>query len=211
MANGPSNRERTMPETIAEPAVMTAEEFSGWANRPERGNTLFELDQGRAIAMPSPASMQGMIICHLTRILSDYLGNRSESGFLVTNKSGMNRLCMPELADRLNLMLFLESVNVVDISTESVESVPTLVVEIRSPSDRDSRMLKRVGQYLMRGVPMVWVIDPEDHVVTSYRDHEFPKAHDEDDALDGNGVLPEFHCPVRDLFRLPGTTHEVQL
>ena len=37
---------------------------------------------------------------------------------------------------------------------------PFLCVEILSPEDRASKMLKRIGDYLSFGVQYVWVIDP---------------------------------------------------
>ena len=39
---------------------------------------------------------------------------------------------------------------------------PLLVIEILSPEDRLSRLVKVVADYIAFGVPMIWIIDPYD-------------------------------------------------
>ena len=60
-----------------------------------------------------------------------------------------------------------------------------------------------MDQYVRRGIPMVWLIDPEERHVTMYRPNEFHKILDESESITGNGVLPGFTCKVADLFALP--------
>jgi Uma2 family endonuclease len=78
-------------------------------------------------------------------------------------------------------------------------------VEVISPSDRIGKTALRIGQYLARGVALVWLVDPEDRTVTVYRPNELPRVLDEQDDLNGNGVLPDFSLKVAELFRLPGS------
>ena len=97
-------------------------------------------------------------------------------------------------------MLFLTATRLHDIPRGLTDEIPSLVVEVLSPSDSQTKTLRRVRQYHSRGVPLVWVVDPEELTVHVYRPNEFPKVLDETDTLSGNGVLPDFSCKVSDLF-----------
>ncbi len=49
------------------------------------------------------------------------------------------------------------------------ELAPDLVVEVLSPGDQMAKMMRRISQFLKRGVPLVWLVDPEAQAVTVYR------------------------------------------
>jgi Uma2 family endonuclease len=83
--------------------------------------------------------------------------------------------------------------------------VPLLIAEIMSPSDTWPDMLRRVGQYTRRGVGLVWVFDPETRTVTVFRPGEIQQVLTEQDALTGDGLLPDLRLSVGDLFLVPGT------
>jgi len=185
--------------------LMTAEQFFDWANRPENSGKRYELVQGRIEEMPSPTRLHGTVCFLVSRVLGNYLFAR-KAGSIASNDSGLIVETSPDTVRGPDLMVFLPPERLDDIPNELCKDVPALVVEVRSPSDRDTRILKRVAQYHKRGVPLVWVVDPEDRIVTSYRPNEFPRLMDEADTLTGNGVLPDFSSPVSDLFRLPAET-----
>lgn len=42
-----------------------------------------------------------------------------------------------------------------------IDSIPFACIEVLSPEDRLSRIRKRLDDFLARGVPNVWLIDPE--------------------------------------------------
>jgi Uma2 family endonuclease len=55
------------------------------------------------------------------------------------------------------------------LDRERVRSTPPFVcIEILSPEDRMSRMLKKVADYLAFGVRYVWVLDPESKLALAY-------------------------------------------
>jgi Uma2 family endonuclease len=101
-------------------------------------------------------------------------------------------------------MVHLTTKAVGQFSRRYSTDVPALVVEVMSPSDTHRRTTRRVGQYLRRGVPLVWVVDPEDMAVYVHKADEFTTVLEGDEELTGNGVLPDFACRVSDLFALPG-------
>jgi Uma2 family endonuclease len=82
---------------------------------------------------------------------------------------------------------------------------PDLVVEVISPNDLADAVDEKVEEYLRAGVRLVWVVHPVARTVHIYRADgsiEGRRAHQE---LDGEDVLPGFHCPIRDLFPSPTT------
>jgi Uma2 family endonuclease len=190
--------------TVSTPK-MTAEEFYAWANRPENADRRFELVNGEVEEMPSPGEIHGLICSWVVHILWLYVSRRSQ-GRVLSNDTGLVVKRGPDTVRGPDVMFFLTSRQLAEASPGHVTDVPDLIVEVLSPTDRHGQTLKRIGQYLKRGVPLVWVIDPEDHTLTAYRPNEFPKLLDEQDELTGNGVLPDFSCRVADLFALPGQT-----
>ncbi|MBX9583216.1 MAG: Uma2 family endonuclease [Gemmataceae bacterium] len=189
-----------MPTTAA--TGMTAEEFYDWANRPENDGRRLELDEGEVVEMPSPGEVHAYVCGFVVRVLTEYLIRR-RSGYLLTNDCGLIVRRRPDTVRGPDIMLFLENRTLDQMSRGFCERVPPLVVEVFSPSDRPGRLNRRIDQYHRRGVALVWVVYPEERTVNVCRPDEFPKVLDETDELTGNGILPDFACPVRDLFGFP--------
>jgi Uma2 family endonuclease len=76
---------------------------------------------------------------------------------------------------------------------------PDLAAEVLSPSDRPQHILDKVGEYLESGVRLVWVIDPAAGRAVVHRSASDARTLGRDDALDGEDVVPGFHCLVREL------------
>lgn len=189
--------------TRTTPTKMTAEEFFEWANRPENADKHYELDQGEVVEVPSPIREHGFFCWLIIKVLTEYVSRRG-SGHLLTNDTGIVVERRPDTLRGADVMLFLRPAEPSDFEQKYVQDIPDLIVEVISPSDTEKRVNRRVNQYLGRGIALVWLIDPEKGTVTVCRPNEFPKVLDETDTLTGNGVLPDFSCPVRDLLTLPG-------
>jgi Uma2 family endonuclease len=76
---------------------------------------------------------------------------------------------------------------------------PDLAVEILSPDDRMTRVQRKVRFYLANGVRLLWLIDPDNRIVTVMSTPDQSLVLTEDDELDGGDVLPGFRVPVRDI------------
>lgn len=85
-------------------------------------------------------------------------------------------------------------------ATSLIEGVPTLMVEIWSPSTTKASMDEKVAEYLSVGVPTVWVIDPRWRSVTVYHPDQIPTTHYPPDSLPADPNLPGLSVAVRDLF-----------
>lgn len=84
------------------------------------------------------------------------------------------------------------------------ENPPVVAVEVLSPSDRPSRVARKVSQYLRAGVKLVWVVDPEIREVGVHRPGIELELLGPDDVLKGGDELPGFECRIAELFELPG-------
>jgi Uma2 family endonuclease len=79
--------------------------------------------------------------------------------------------------------------------------VPELIVEVQSPSDRWSKVLEKVTEYLKAGVGAVIVVDPQSLSVQVHRDSDqMPQTLQDNDALALPDLLPAFSVPVKRLF-----------
>jgi Uma2 family endonuclease len=77
---------------------------------------------------------------------------------------------------------------------------PDLAVEVVSSRDEFAEVTEKVEEYLAAGIPLVWVIDPENQIVYVHRkDGSVTKLH-KNDELFGEDILPGFTCKVAELF-----------
>ncbi|HXB53784.1 MAG TPA: Uma2 family endonuclease [Vicinamibacteria bacterium] len=79
------------------------------------------------------------------------------------------------------------------------ELAPDLAVELLSPEDKPREVLDKVGEYLAAGVRLVWVIDPRASRAVRYRSLSDVREIGPDGTLDGEDLLPGFHCPLAEL------------
>ena len=79
------------------------------------------------------------------------------------------------------------------------EIVPDLVVEVVSPNDSYYDIQKRVHEFLTVGCPLVWVINPNSRMATIFQKDRRVVEIDENAELDGEDVLPGFHCRLADV------------
>ena len=78
---------------------------------------------------------------------------------------------------------------------------PELIVEVRSPSNRTGDFLRKVGEYLARGVDVVVTLNPERETARVYtQDEDEPVPLGRDDVLTPGKFLPGFSIRVGDLF-----------
>jgi len=89
---------------------------------------------------------------------------------------------MPELRNRVSSTRYRIPDVCVMLKSQRPEPIlnspPFLCIEILSPEDRMSRILERVKEFLIFGVPYVWVIDPETRTAYSYTASEGRQVQD---------------------------------
>jgi Uma2 family endonuclease len=183
---------------------MTADEFWNWVNRPENDDRLYELDQGEVVEMPSPGERHGVLCSMVAHLLWGYVFRRG-TGYVCGNDTGLLVQRDPDTVRGPDVMLFDEPRRLESLSPTYAVGVPKLVVKVLSPHDTPGKVNRRIGQYLRRGVPLVWLVDPEPRIVTVYRPGQEMYTRDETEELTGEDVLPDLRVPVANVFTLPET------
>ena len=77
---------------------------------------------------------------------------------------------------------------------------PDLAVEVMSPSDRWVDLERKARRYLDAGTRLVWVVRNDRRAVVVFAPGRAPIELGEDDALDGEDVLPGFRLPVAGIY-----------
>jgi Uma2 family endonuclease len=82
--------------------------------------------------------------------------------------------------------------------------VPNLAAEVLSEGNTRGEIARKLKEYFLAGVELVWVIDPFQRTVAVYTAPDRVTTLGEKATLDGGAVLPGFTMPVKELFaRLP--------
>ncbi len=79
--------------------------------------------------------------------------------------------------------------------------VPDLVIEVVSPTDKFSELDEKIDAYLLDGVRLIWVIDPQRQKATVHAPHlEQPIHLKKDGILDAGDIIPGFKIALSRLF-----------
>lgn len=90
---------------------------------------------------------------------------------------------------------------IVETSEGYLETIPELVVEIRSKNDTAAGIAEKVADYLQAGVQLVWVADPAAKSVTEHRPNSQPKVFGQTDTLQCEDIIPGLRLSLAGLFR----------
>jgi Uma2 family endonuclease len=190
-----------MPKAMTD--AMTADEFFEWCHRPENRDKHYELERGRVVEVSRPGERHGFVCANGVGILWNYTFQRGK-GYVLSNDTGIIWEHHPDTVKGPDIAYYDDAGSFEELNPKYSEQTPQLIVEVFSPNDRWSKFLKRITQFQRWGVPLVWVVHPEDRTVTVFRRGEFAEVLTEDEELTGNGILPDFRCRVVDFFFRPG-------
>jgi Uma2 family endonuclease len=159
----------------------------------------YELVAGRLIRMSPVGYLHGKIALQFAALLVRYLEGRDlgtaviEVGFRLASNPDTVRA--PDVA-------FIRRDRIPPVDPKGFwQGPPDLAVEVRSPEDRPSEIREKVEEYLLRGVTLVLVVDPDSKSIVAYRRLSPPVAlRAGDDLLEFDDIVPGFRCRVRDIF-----------
>jgi Uma2 family endonuclease len=92
-------------------------------------------------------------------------------------------------------------------TTNALDVVPDLVVEVVSPRNLADEINGKVLEYFRAGVRAVWVVWPRYHQVYVYESHDQITVLGDADTIEGGAVLPGFKFALVNLFN-PGPPAE---
>jgi Uma2 family endonuclease len=182
---------------------MTAEEFFDWSHLPENRDRRVELEQGEIVEMSLPGERHGVVCGNAAWILGSYTRTRRR-GYVCSNDTGLLLEHDPDTVRGADVTLYDDQRRYEELQLKYSEKLPKLAVEVMSPNDYLGKMMRRVEQFLERGISLVWLLDPESRNVTVFRPGQQLVVLEESDELTGMNVLPDFRCRVADFFALPG-------
>ena len=142
-------------------------------------------------------------MCNVAFRLMKYATER-KIGYVCTNDTGVIVERDPDTVRGVDICYYLDDQTLDTMPRKYSDVPPRLAAEVRSPTDREKKIRQRLAEYLRLGVPMVWLIDPEDRYVTVYEPGKIHQVLDEADELTGGDVLPDFRCRVSEFFARPG-------
>jgi Uma2 family endonuclease len=175
-----------------------------------RSDRLYELVDGTLVEKPMGLS-ESLLACELSTDINVFarkhdLGRAAGGDGTVRLLKGLVRI--PDVAffswDKLPGRVF-PSKPIPDLA-------PDLAVEVLSKTNTPEEMERKLGEYFLSGVRLVWMIDPRKRSAEVYTAADAPDAIlDETQALDGGDVLPAFRLPLAELFaRLPAKSKKTR-
>ena len=84
--------------------------------------------------------------------------------------------------------------------TTLIDGVPTLVVEVLSPSDTQEEIDEKLDAYREAAVSIIWLVDPHDQTVLVYRAGMAPELFNVTQELSAEPHLPGFRVSVARIF-----------
>lgn len=173
-------------------------EFEVILHKPGNANRLLELIHGE-IVEKMPTQQHGLIALNIGSALTGYAREykNGRPGVEVRHQAtGDDR------NSRLPDVSFTRA-DVPIVEQGSVENMPDLAIEIKSPSDTIKEMRETAAYYLANGSRLVWLVYPDYRIVEVYRPDADVEILDEEQTLSGHDVLPDFELAVADVFADP--------
>lgn len=178
--------------------LMTADELLAM---PDPGDgTHYELLDGALLTMPPSSEGHGVVAGRIATCIgaADMESRRGElivadAGYKLT--SNPDTVLAPDVA-----FLVKERVRPREQRKGFPPGAPDLAVEVLSPSNTATEMLRKVNLYLESGSRIVWLVDPDAETVAVYERGKETRFLHAEDEIDGGDVLPEFRARVGDFF-----------
>ncbi len=160
----------------------------------------YELDRGRLVEVRLPSYDHGVIAGRIGSAL--LVQGESPQHGRAFGKVGFATSLNPDSIIGLDAGFIRNSKLPVRKSPEGyLETIPDLVIEVRSKNDSLAEIERKVAIYLSAGVGIVWIVDPEARTITAHRPAETPQVYGESDTLAADDPIPNFRLNIAKLFR----------
>jgi Uma2 family endonuclease len=169
----------------------------------EHSNRLYELVDGVLVEKVT-GKTESSLAMWLGYLLQSFL-IKHDLGFLA-GADGATRL-MPGLV-RIPDVSFITWDQVPvrgEIPDEAIgRTAPDLAVEVLSEGNTRGEMERKLKEYFLAGVRLVWLVDRKQRIVQVFTSPDDSRTFTEEESLGGGDVLPGLSLPVREVFaRMP--------
>jgi Uma2 family endonuclease len=180
--------------------LFTAADLAAMPTRVPSGDVSFELHHGRLVALSPPGATHG----HLQNCIGTALGVQGEQKGL-GRAYGEVAIVLERKPDHIvgadNAFIASRSLPARESPEGYLETIPELVVEIRSKNDTAKEIATKVSDYIKAGVLVVWVADSEVACVMEHRPNNQPKVYHKTDSLACDDIIPGFRLTLAELFK----------
>jgi Uma2 family endonuclease len=189
--------EPLQPEVAAR--LFTAADLAAMPTELPSGSVGFVLDNGRLIVVSPPGNRHSAIQGNIVEALKQQ-GTRNGHGKTrvelgVVLRRNPDRVVGVDVA-----FITIASLPVRESPEGYLETIPDLMVEIRSKNDSLSYLQRKIADYLTAGAKVAWLVDAEREQVTVYRSSGAPEVLDSQQTLTLGDVIPGFALAVADVF-----------
>ncbi|MGI8467837.1 MAG: Uma2 family endonuclease [Pyrinomonadaceae bacterium] len=163
-----------------------------------------ELARGKLKKYRQGGNLHGIIALQIGRIIGNFV-DENNLGIVVAAETGFIIFHNPDTV-RAHGAAFIgtEKLAKYGVTEKFFPDAPDLAVEVVSPNDRKKDIAEKVKDYLSAGVGLVWIIYPQNKIVAVHRQNNITDILRETDELDGEDILPNFHCPLEKILgKLP--------
>ena len=179
-----------------QPRLFTVADLAEMPSDLPSGPVCYELHHGRLITMPPPGDIHGAVEKNLVVELT-IQGERKGYGKVRCDGVGIILGRNPDHVFGGDVMFISNRQLPIRRSPEGyLETIPDLVVEVRSKNNTRAALGRKAEDYLRAGTVVVWVIDPMKREVAEYRQDVPVRVYGEADTLTVEDVIPGFACSV---------------
>ena len=163
------------------------------------GDVRYELDNGRLVVLPPPGDVHSAIQAKVGGEF--YLQGERPGHGKARVESGIVLWRNPDRLVGADAAFIAAAALPLRVTREGyLETIPDLVVEIRSRNDTMAELAAKAEDYLTAGVRIVWLVDPQSRTVVVRRGRAPAETLDDAGVLDGGDVIPGFRLPLAALF-----------
>jgi Uma2 family endonuclease len=188
------------PHPLSGARLFTAADLAAMPEHLPSGDVSYQLHHGRLVVMVPPGAVHGNLQSRIVTELT-LQGERkghgktySEVGIVLARKP--DHVLGADAA-----FVSKRSLPVRESPEDYLETIPELVVEIRSKNDTISEIKAKIRDYLRAGTRLVWVVDPSTETAHAHRARSPVKTYRKTDALTCPQIIPGFRLAISELFR----------
>ena len=175
-----------------EPKLLTAADLAALPSELPSGTVRYELHHGVLVTMPPPGDIHGAVESNLATELK-VQGERRGHGKARSGDVGIVLARNPDHFYGADAVFITNARLPIRRTPEGyLETIPELIVEVRSKNDTVAAPERKAQDYLRAGAVVVWVIDPINRNVVEYRQGGATRAYAENDTLTVPDLIPGF-------------------
>jgi Uma2 family endonuclease len=186
--------------TATAPRLMTTEELLALPDDGvERWLIRGELREG---GMTRRNRWHSRIEARLAHLLGEWLDRQPEPrGAVYSGEAGVILRRDPDTTVGVNVAYVSAEIAAAEPDdTTMLLGVPTLAVEVLSPTNTEEQVNEKLDAYRDARVPLVWVVDPHLRTVLALRPGVEPVLFNVTSEIDAEPHLPGFRVPVGRIF-----------